>query len=350
MATKEEHLANLQKQFGITPAETGSTTITETEAGKEEKQPEQSATANSTQTTTEKEETELSDDALLALLSKKGISVSSLNDLKQKEVEIDPVVAKEQREADKVHYGIKKGLFKQKDYDGFVVDSKDKKNLVYGEFYEDYKADDAKATDEEIQQAFFSKYALDEEERGTRKYKKGIAEIEAEADRILRNRYKGIFDLEADYSSFEQNALSERELNKKVSEGTSKYNKDVDEALAGFKKMSFNLPEIGEVEVELDDADFTALKSELTTEDLTRAQILADYDKDHLKEVVEMGVYKKNFQKIVHKAVAQAMLKAQKGVRGITKNDVATTVTDVTANMNDAQKKAYEIKKQQMGL
>ena len=59
---------------------------------------------------------ELSDDQLIKLLAKKGITAASLEELKKPAAPPDPEKEAELREANELAYGLQKGLFNKKDY------------------------------------------------------------------------------------------------------------------------------------------------------------------------------------------------------------------------------------------
>ena len=76
----------------------------------------------------------LSDEEAFALMSEKtGRKIASWDDLKEKAAptEDDKKKLQDARDADKLSFGLKQGLFNRNQYESFIADSKNPKDLVY---------------------------------------------------------------------------------------------------------------------------------------------------------------------------------------------------------------------------
>lgn len=338
--TKEELLAEQRAAFGLetppaaTPDANEPPDNTTTE-------PQQQAAPQQEPAQVQEPITELSDEALLQLLGKRGISVSSLEDLKKPEVPENPEVIAERRNADKLAYGIKNGLFKQKDYENYVVDAKDKTNLVFQEFYEAAKADDPEISDLEIQSAFSDKYHLNEE--GTKKAALGLKELNKAANEILASKYGGIVSLDDTYTKYEASINEQKAIEKKIIEGAPQYKKDVDTIISETKTIKYKSPvaEIGEIEIEVPETVLGKIRENLLFEDAVKMQVLDGYSADNLRSTVLAGVIANGFDEIVGKAISQALLKVQKGTRGIVPQNVQPKL-DEAPKLDEKQQAAVD--------
>jgi hypothetical protein len=286
---------------------------------------------------------ELSDDQLIKLLAKKGITVASVEELKKPAAPPDPAKEAELREANELAYGLQKGLFNKKDYDGFVHDSQSPQDFVYAQYHAEAKADDPELTDEDIQSEFLSKYGLDAEP-GTRKHKRGTKEINTIAESLLKQKYGKIYEAKSSFSSHEKETTTAAQDEAKVVAESPTYQKDVDEIFTSLKKIPVKFSDTESVEVDAIEESLNAFKVAVLKPEFVKKKILAGYTKEQLKEEIFAGFLYKNFPAIAQQVANQHLLKHSAGTKGIpnlgcsTRKEVGETI-----QLTDAQKKAKAI-------
>jgi hypothetical protein len=293
------------------------------------------------------EESDPSDDQLLKFLAKKGISATSLEDLKKPIPAPDPAKEAEQREANELAYGLQKGLFNKKDYDGFIHDTQDPQNLVYAQYHAEAKADDPALTDEEINEEFLSKYGLDAEP-GTRKHKRGTKEINTIAQSLLQQKYGKIYDAKSAFSASEKESTTAAENNNKVLAATPVYQKDVDEIFFALKKIPVKFSDTESVEVDAVQESLDTLKMAVLKPEFVKAKIFAGYTKEQLKEEIFAGFLYKNFPTIAQQVANQHLLKHSAGTKGIPNlGGSARKEVGDAVELTEAQKKAKAVHEKQ---
>jgi hypothetical protein len=280
---------------------------------------------------------EPSDDDLLKFLAKKGITATSLEDLKKPAPAPDPTKEAELREANELAYGLQKGLFNKKDYDGFIHDSADPQNFVYAQYHAEAKADDAALTDEEIHEEFLSKYGLDAEP-GTRKHKRGTKEINTIAQSLLQQKYGKIYDAKSAFSNHEKESTTASENDAKVLATTPAYQNDIEEIFTSLKKIPVKFSDTESVEVDAVQESLDAFKVAVLKPEFIRKKILAGYTKEQLREEIFAGFLYKNFPTIAQEVANQHLLKNSAGTKGIPNLGGAAKKPGETIQLTDAQK------------
>lgn len=280
---------------------------------------------------------ELSDDQLIKLLAKKGIAAASLEDLKKPPTPPDPAKEAEQREANELAYGLQKGLFNKKDYDGFIHDSQDAQNFVYAQYHAEAKAEDAALTDEEIHEEFLSKYGLDAEP-GTRKHKRGTKEINTIAESLLKQKYGKIYEAKSSFSTHETESTTTAQNDAKVLAAAPAYQKDIDEIFTSLKKIPVKFSDTESVEVDAVQESLDAFKVAVLKPDFVKRKILSGYKKEDLKEEIFAGFLYKNFPAIAQQVANQHLLKHSAGTKGIPNLGGSAKQPGDTIQLTDAQK------------
>jgi hypothetical protein len=256
---------------------------------------------------------EITDDALLEALQKKGIQITSFDELKPKE---DPTQIAEQREAAILSYGLTKGKFNKKDYEGLIRDTSDQQNLVYQDFYAAAKLDDPDLTDEDIQGEFAEKFGLTAE-AGTRKHKRGQAELAILADKLLKSKYQKIYAAETEYGQFESSQREQQEAANRIKALAPQYRKDIETAFSKLKKITAKFSDDEIYEVEAVDESLNSIKELMTNSDFASQQILKGTTVEELQEIAYTKFLRDNFPIIAKEIANQALLKHQKGTKGI---------------------------------
>lgn len=179
------------------------------------------------------EDADISDDKLLAFLNKRGISVSSFEELKKPE----PAKTEEERQAEQrkrkenaLVWGIQTNRIKKEDYDELTRLQVNKMDLVVDEFVDFIKEKSPDLTDEEIQEKI-NEYTLsnyDDTDPIKIKRQNDLLEL---ADRRLKKKFSSIYNLDREFDVYEQSQLSERELQNKVAQQTPLYKNNLEKVV-----------------------------------------------------------------------------------------------------------------------
>lgn len=108
--------------------------------------------------------------------------------------------AEQQEKADAFDWALKSGVFKKEDYDKSVIEkSKSARDIAFGLFADEYKAENATAKDDEIEQKFKEFYA-EYDEPDTWRHKQGQKQMKKVADEYL----KQFNNIDSHYDSYKQ--------------------------------------------------------------------------------------------------------------------------------------------------
>lgn len=267
-------------------------------------------------TPTSTTETELSEEKVLEFLKKRNPSITSLDEFKLKETEKTPEQITDEREAAKLTWALTKGHYNKKKYESFVTDSSKKEDLVFSQYAQEAKKEDATLTDEDIQAEFAEKYGLTAEV-GTRKHKRGQEEIGLLADRIMKNKYADVYKAD---SAFDQYETSEKERvasEKAILAKAPVYQKDVKDVFNELRKITVKFSDTESYEAELLADKVTEMENQFLTPAYMTDQIESEYTKEGLKEIAFTALLRKNFPTITQEIVNQALKAKQAGVKGI---------------------------------
>lgn len=286
----------------------------------------------------------LSDEKVLEFLKSKGITATSLEELKPKTKEEakTPEQIAEEREAAKLTYGIQKGLFKKQDYDNFVTDSQNKDGLVFSQYAADAKEDDPALTDEEIQAEFDEKFGLTAEP-GTRKHKRGQQEIAVLHDRIMQNKYNKIYGADNAYSAYESKVNNETAWNERVKKETPAYAKVVEEAFSELKKIPAKFSDTESYEADIMADSINKVKEYFLKPEIIEKYISEGYTKDEIKDMATTSVLRLDFPNIAKAIAVDYARKNQKGAKGIIEGGKATTLATGEKVLTDDQKQMLEV-------
>jgi hypothetical protein len=259
---------------------------------------------------------EINDDAVLNYLRQKGVSVNSLADLNKPLTEVDLAKQAEERESAKLTYGLNKGLFNRKTHEQFILDKNNKQQLVFAQYYQDAKKEDADLSDEDIQAEFASKYGLDSEP-DTRKYKRGQQELDILSDIILKNKYQNIYKLDNDFDAYEKQTTAQKEFERKVLTEAPVFKKHVDEIFGELKKITTKFNEEESYEVEVLDESLNSLKAKFLDNNFVAQKISQGYTREEIKDIAFNALLSMNWPVFAQEIAKQAVYKHQKGVKGI---------------------------------
>lgn len=292
---------------------------------------------------------ELTDEELLAIASKKaGREIKSWDEFKPKQEEIDKEKEQEKRDANKLSYGLQKGLFNKNTYESFIADSKDRIGLVYRAELEDAKANDT-AWDEdkekEFKAEFDEKFGL-ELDPTSAQYKRGQKRISVIADSLLKSTYAPIYNLESEYGKYESGVNAQKETQQKILAQAPIFKQDVADVLS----------ELSTVEISFGSEKYPILVSKeirdsvneiLLDENFVKSQILEGHKKETLSKIAYNLIITQNFDTLSFEAAKQYRAKHEKGVRGIPEGGKLDNEIVDDATLSDKQKQAISFFKKQ---
>lgn len=287
----------------------------------------------------------ITDEMLLEELSKKtGKKFTSWDELKPKPEEIDKEKAAEQREANKLSYGLQKGLFNKKQFENFIADSKNPIGLVYAAELNEAKKDDPQWDDDkekEFKEEFEEKFGLSLDPSAS-KYKRGQKQIGIIAETILRHEYSSIYGLEGEYSKHESFQNTEEANKKKILETAPVYKKEVDEIVTGLATVDIPFGSDEKYTVPVPQEMLDSVKQVLLDPDFVSSQVLKGYNKEEIAQIATNMVISQNFGALAHEAAKQYRAKHEKGIRGIPEGGKVENPGNNLEGLSDNQKKAIE--------
>lgn len=267
---------------------------------------------------------ELTEEEILKIVSERtGKKLSSWDDLKPKE-EVNAEKAAEEREVEKLNYGVKKGLVTMNEWKNYTNDIKDPIKLAIDQYVAEAKKDDPSITDEELQAELNERFGLDDKE--SRKFKRGQKELALLGENIIRNKYQKVFSLDNEYDNYENNQKVKKETETKIKSGLPDYNKTMSTVKTELKRIKTQVGEGEEYEVELLDESIDNIINMMSDPSFVSQQIIKGYTKDELKDIAWTALLKNNFPFLVKEMNKQYLLKHAAGTRGIPK--VGDTVKD----------------------
>lgn len=258
-------------------------------------------------------EVEYDDAQVIKALEKKGIKVASIDDLLPKP---DPVLAAEKREVEKLSYSLSKGLYTLKDHENFVREKDNPRDLVFADYYEEAKKEDPELSAEQIQAEFEEKYGINEEPN-SRKFKRGVQEIGLLADKLLKSKYKKIFDADGQFTSYESTESTKQTRSRTILSKAPLYKRDVETVFEGLKKIKIDVSPTESYEVDVPEEAWTAAKEMFLDPATAESQIASGYNAETLKDIAYTTLVRENFQTLFLEGAKQYHLKRQSGSKGI---------------------------------
>lgn len=258
---------------------------------------------------------DLDDEALLKQLQKRNPKIKSFEDLNPKPSADEVEQEKENREADKLSWGLKTGRFKKKDLEGFIQDSKDAKALVFSAYSAKVKAADPDKTEDEIKAMFDERYGIDQAPESWQ-HKQGQEELAILAEKHLQKNYGAILSLENEYAAHEKNENAQSSLQAKILANVPAYKRDVEEV---FNSASVYKTKIGkdEIVIPLPQEFIQRAKDLVLSENFAAVQVAKGWNKEELAQLAQTMIFIENRSFIDQKVGEQYLLNHQKGARGI---------------------------------
>lgn len=288
------------------------------------------------------EKAELTDEELMELVSKKsGRKLSSWDELKPTQSEEDKKKLEENRDSEKMIFGLKKGLFNKKQLEGFISDSKNKVDLVYSRELAEAKNEDPEWNEEkekEFQDEFNEKFGLNLDGTSS-KNKRGQKQIALIADSILKNEYASIYQLDSEFGKYEIEINSRKTQEQRILAAAPLYKEDAEKIVASFAKIEMDFGG-DKVEIPVSKEILQSVTDVMLDSNFSQAQILKGYKKEDLQEFAKQYIIGQNFQALAFEAAKKYREKHEKGVRGIPEGGRLQNTNDSDADLTDKQKEA----------
>lgn len=267
--------------------------------------------AGATETTVVAEE-EVSDEALIKLLQKRGIAASSLEDLKPK---ADPAAEAEKRENKKITYALENNLISKKEYDSYITDASNTEALVYSNFAKEALEENSELTDAEIREDFEQTYALDSNQE-TLKYKRGQRLLAQEAEKLIREKHSKYFGIDSHFNEFEKTAAYSAKQAAKIKEQAPAYSKAVEDSIAELSSLNFKVGE-STYSIKVPASSFEEIRKAWNDKSVAEKNILSSLSKEEIKGAIEMTLLKGSMGQIISSIVGKELEAKAKGVRNI---------------------------------
>jgi hypothetical protein len=261
---------------------------------------------------------DVTDDVALEYLRKKGIDVSSIDQLRQQE-QVDREKAAEERESEKLSWGLKNKKIKPKEYEGYIAASKDPQNLVYATRLQAAKKEDPSLDEKEFREEFEEEFGLDQN-KDSRRFKNGQDTLNRLADAILKNSYSPIYNLENEYAGYENSQKTERERQNKIKAEAPAYKASVEKVFSGLKKIKANLGKDDDFEIEASegiDNILGSIKDSMLSADFAGNQIVRGYSEEELRDLAFTALLKQGFPLVAEEFAKQYLRKHAAGTKGI---------------------------------
>lgn len=292
------------------------------------------------------EPAELSDEELLEKVAQKtGRKLSSFDDLKEvvKEEDVDKAKVAEERESAKFAWGLQNKRFKPKEFENFIAASKDPKELVYNIRLQAAKKEDPNLDEKEFAEEFAEEFGL-EAKTDSRRYKNGQDTLNRLAESVLKTTYAPIYNLENDYSSYEQTQKANAERQNKVKTATPEYKKTLDVVKGQLKKIKTKINDSDEYEIEALDESINEVVDMMSDPQWTAQQIINGYTQESLQDIAFTTILKKNWPLFANEIAKQHLKKHAAGTKGIL--TIGKKETEEVIELTDSQQKLATIIKE----
>jgi hypothetical protein len=283
------------------------------------------------------------EEQLLEKLNKRaGTNFKSLDDFKPKAAPEDQEKIKKERASKKLAYGLQNGLVTTEEYEGFVKDYQNSSAVVYDSFKQEILSESPTLSDQEIRDLFDEQYHL-QEDSASPKYKRGQKAIEAEAEKILRERHAKVLGLDSAYEAHEKETGRAAQDAAKIKAGMPGYRKAVTDALAtaGQQKVVFGNGEEYQVAIQKEDLD--AIEQSMLADATAQKHILEATSLEQIKSIIELSVLRRTYQKQMESVATQALIKHGKGTKGVPEGPTGRAPQESGGRTyTEAQKKALD--------
>lgn len=286
------------------------------------------------------QEVELDDTRVLEYLNKKkGIKLSSFEELTPKPSAEDEAKAAEQRESDKLAWGLKSKKFKAKELESFIADSKDPKKFVYAQYLAEALKADPELKPEDIEAEFNERYGIDAKPE-SREYKRGQKELNLIADNLLRQQYAPILSLESEYAQHESNQNRQQSEQTRILANAPAYKKEVEKVFSGLVTKTVKIGDES-YDIPVPPEFIERAKEKLLTNDFATPRIANGWNTQELEEISRTMVDIENQSYFMQKAAEKYHEAHLKGSRGIVPASSSTNRSSDNI-LTEKQQKAAE--------
>lgn len=250
-------------------------------------------------------EGDLSNDKLIELLAKKGITVSSLDDLKPKLSEAEIKDAEEKRKGKMVAYGIETGKFKIDDYNTLQKLQENKTAIFIDELTSEIKAANPEITEDQLSEQL-KEYTLSHLDENDPRRKRREKELNIVAEQRLKEQFGSIYNLPSEFENYEKSEQSKYQLQRKIEAGLPVYKEDVKNIIEWVKKQDFVIedkehPENNvSIPFEFNEAKLKQITDAFLTESQIVQSISNGYDLEAMKQQAKMFLIGTDIESIVN--------------------------------------------------
>lgn len=223
---------------------------------------------------------------------------------------------KEQREANKLAFGLKTGKISSENVESFVADNKNRVQVVRDNYIAESLAEDPTLKEEDIIEEFEEKFALNKDATPRQK-KIGEKAISLLAENIIREKHKPFYQLESQYSEVESSEAAANTKAEKMQTLAPQYKKDVEEAFAEVKKVRIKFSDTEEYDVEVPQSVVDELMPLFTSEAEISRNVESGWNKEELSAAAKTAILTKGLNSIALSVAVKYLDKHKAGTRGI---------------------------------
>lgn len=289
-------------------------------------------------------EDEVSDEQLLALLKKRNISVSSLDELIPQPTEEELATAAAKRESEMLAYGLGTGKFKKEDYDAYQLAQANKigviKDELVTEMTEMFPDLSEEAILEKIAQYTFEH--LDETDPMRLRREK---ELLAQAESKIKDKYKNIANLANDYDQHLQGLTNKTNNEQKVQAALPVYKADLSVALESLKGLTVSVNDTKnpandiQIPLSISDTNLEELRDAFMQTDIILGKVKTGYSQEQLQGEVLAAFKLQHWSRLVSQAAKdynsiqkESYIRGVKGLKSELNPDIASDNLDTNPN------------------
>lgn len=297
---------------------------------------------------------ELTTEQLLEAINKrKGLNLTSLDALealKPQPTEADIAAEAEKRKTEMHVYGLTSGKFTQDEWDSYQSTLANKKDLVRSEVSAQLKTAFPELADDAIEEKV-ANYLFEHLEETDPLRIAREKEIMTLSDIKIKDKFKNIVNLPADYENHVGEATSKANFERKKQATIPVYTADVKTALQSLKQFSVEIPDTKNpantvtVQLEFADNDLKEMEDLLLTDAQINRATKEGLTIEQIKGETELVLVQKHLKRLISQAAKQynatqkeGYINGRKG--GITSNLGAIDVHD--DNQHNELEKVYD--------
>lgn len=285
---------------------------------------------------------EPSNEEILVLLNKRGIAVSSLDDLKPQPTEAEIQAAKENRESEMLAYGLGTGKFKKEEYDAYQLAQANKIGVIKDELQVEMAEMFPELSEEAILEKI-AQYTFEHLEENDPLRQRREKELLAQAESKIKDKYKNIANLANDYDQHQQGLTNKTNTEQKIKAALPVYQADLAKALEGLQNIQVPVNDTKNpannvmIPVKFSDTDIAEIREAFLNPDIIIGRVQNGYTQEQLQGETKAALIVKHWDRILVQYAKDynSQMKAGyiRGVKGL-KSELNPDISDDNLDNN----------------